>query len=269
MGVKISNLPAITAPALSDIFPVVQSGVTYKETFTQLGSLFATSGANSNITSLTGITGIIKAPTFIDDINSNHIMKFSSVGSAVNYLDFQNAQTGNSPVVAAAGTDSDVNLRISGKGSGFVQLYTGLTNTTTGFQVLNGTNNQHITTFSMSNTNASRTVTISDMNGTMFLSSKANGTEAANAVTASGTSGVITTSGLTTAGGASYAITWTNTFITTSSIIQLTIMGGTNTTQNVTLTATAGSGTSTLTIYNNTAATALNGTILIGYIVIP
>lgn len=96
---------------------------------------------------------------------------------------------------------------------------------------------------------------------------KANGTEAANAVTASGMAGIITTSSLTTAGAASYAITWTNTYITATSVIQLTIMGGTNTTQNVTLVATNGVGTSTLTIYNNTAATSLNGTIFIGYLV--
>jgi hypothetical protein len=45
-------------------------------------------------------------------------------------------------------------------------------------------------------------------------------------------------------------------------------MGGTNTTENITLKAVAGAGTATLTIYNNTAATALNGTILIGYSVL-
>ncbi len=56
MGVKISSLPAIVTPALTDIFPVVQGGVTYKESFTQLSSLFATSGANTNITSLAGLT---------------------------------------------------------------------------------------------------------------------------------------------------------------------------------------------------------------------
>lgn len=38
-GVKISNLPAIVTPAASDVFPVVQAGVTYKETVTQLGTL--------------------------------------------------------------------------------------------------------------------------------------------------------------------------------------------------------------------------------------
>jgi hypothetical protein len=101
--------------------------------------------------------------------------------------------------------------------------------------------------------------------GSNIVLPKVNATEAANAVTASGMSGVITTSSLTTAGAGSYAITWTNTKIATTSVIQLTLMGGTNTTQNITIAATAGAGTSTLTIYNNTAATALNGTILIGY----
>jgi hypothetical protein len=97
---------------------------------------------------------------------------------------------------------------------------------------------------------------------------KVNGTEAANAVTASGNAGVITTSSLTTAGGASYAITWTNTKITATSVFTFCIQGGTNTTQNITFECVPGTGTATLTIYNNTAATALNGTILIGYSVL-
>ena len=100
-----------------------------------------------------------------------------------------------------------------------------------------------------------------------IILTKANGTEAANAVTASGNAGVITTSSLTTAGGATYAITWTNTKITSTSVIGLTIQGGTNTVQNITFTVVPGSGTATLTIFNNTAATSLNGTILIGYTV--
>lgn len=98
-----------------------------------------------------------------------------------------------------------------------------------------------------------------------IILAKADGAESGNAVTASGNAGVITTSSLTTAGGASYAITWTNTLITSTSVILLTLMGGTNSTKNITIEATAGTGTSTLTIYNNTAATALNGTIFIGY----
>ncbi len=97
---------------------------------------------------------------------------------------------------------------------------------------------------------------------------KADGTEATNAVTASGNAGVITTSSLTTAGGASYAITWTNTKITATSVLSFCIQGGTNTTENITFSCVPGTGTATLTIYNNTAATALNGTIFIGYTVL-
>lgn len=101
-----------------------------------------------------------------------------------------------------------------------------------------------------------------------IILAKANGTEAANAVTASGNAGVITTSSLTTAGGASYAITWTNTKITATSVISLCIQGGTNTTENITFSCVPGAGSATLTIYNNTASTALNGTIFIGYSVL-
>jgi hypothetical protein len=101
-----------------------------------------------------------------------------------------------------------------------------------------------------------------------IILAKANGTEAANAITASGNAGLITTSSLTTAGGATYAITWTNTKITATSVIGLTIQGGSNNaTNNITFTCVPGSGTATLTIFNNTAATALNGTLIIGYTV--
>lgn len=45
-GVKISNLPAIVTPALTDVFAVVQAGVTYKETITQLQTLLTTSSVS-------------------------------------------------------------------------------------------------------------------------------------------------------------------------------------------------------------------------------
>jgi hypothetical protein len=104
--------------------------------------------------------------------------------------------------------------------------------------------------------------------GASIVANKVNGTESSNAVTASGMSGVITTSSLSTAGAGSYAITWTNTFIGSTNTVLLSIQGGSNTTENITLKVAPSSGTATLTIYNNTAATALNGTILIGYLVI-
>lgn len=114
-----------------------------------------------------------------------------------------------------------------------------------------------------------QTTAVNTMSGSgQIILVKANGTEAANAVTASGNAGVITTSSLTTAGAGNYAITWTNTKITATSVITLTIQGGTNSaTRNITFTCVPGAGSATLTIYNNTAATSLNGTLLLGYTV--
>lgn len=268
MGIKISALTSVGTPALSDVFPIVQSGVTYKESFTQLSSLFATAGANSNITSLSGITGIIKAPTFIDDVNDNHVLGFLTQPNPVNYVNITNSETGFPVIIQSRGTDLNIQIDVLSKGTAPVAL--GSAGLTGQLITFSGTAFQHTTNWNLPTSAATTEVTLPDYTGTFFLSSKANGTEAANAVTASGTSGVITTSALTTAGGASYAITWTNTFMAAASIIQLSVMGGTNNaTENYSLKATAGVGTSTLTITNNTAATALNGTILIGYTVIP
>lgn len=271
MGVKISNLPAIGTPALSDIFPAVQSGVTYKESFTQLTSLFATAGVNDNITSMTGLTGTLAAPTGIEDSFGNLVLKFFAVPSAVNFISFQNSITGQAPQMGSFGsTDTDVDLLIASQGTGTIDLLSA--NTTTPFSIFSGTLSagtpRHRTLFAFSDTSATRTVVYPDVDGTVYVYTKVNGTEAANAVTASGTAGVITTSSLTTASGSAYSITWTNTVITTSSIIVLNAMGGTNTKNTLDLKATAGSGTSTITITNNNAA-ALDGTVFIGYLVIP
>lgn len=97
---------------------------------------------------------------------------------------------------------------------------------------------------------------------------KASGTESANAVTASGNAGVITTSALSTAAGATYSITWTNTLITATSVIGLTIQGGTNTVFSIQFSCVPGAGSATLVIRNIGPTNALNGTVLIGYTVL-
>lgn len=103
--------------------------------------------------------------------------------------------------------------------------------------------------------------------GNTVLLAKGTGTATANAVTINQQGGVITTTSLTTAGGASQAITLTNSIITASSVVETSWMGGTNTTANFTVSAVPGAGTCTITIFNNTAATALNGTIILGFTV--
>lgn len=103
-----------------------------------------------------------------------------------------------------------------------------------------------------------------------ILTQKANGTVSAGAVTANGQSGIITTTSLTTAGAATTSITFNNSKITSTSVILVSLMGGTNTTVGIQLSCVYSSaGVGTLEITNNNAAgSALNGTLLIGYTVL-
>lgn len=49
-GIKISNLPAIATPATTDVFAVVQSGVTYQETIAQLGTIISSNITANSVT---------------------------------------------------------------------------------------------------------------------------------------------------------------------------------------------------------------------------
>lgn len=95
------------------------------------------------------------------------------------------------------------------------------------------------------------------------------GTEAANAVTMNTMSGILTTSALTLAGAANYVITVTNSAVSATDIVLVTLAGGTNAaTFNISYKAVSGAGSFVLTIYNNTAATALNGTLIFNFLVV-
>jgi hypothetical protein len=82
---------------------------------------FAASGSNADITALTALSGVIKAPTQIQDSNSNEVLIFGSTASAVNEVTITNKATGTGPTIAATGGDTDVNLNLVSKGAGVVQ----------------------------------------------------------------------------------------------------------------------------------------------------
>ena len=90
----------------------------------------------------------------------------------------------------------------------------------------------------------------------------ATATLATNAATVTRHAVQVTTESLTTAGGASQALTITLAGITATDVAFVQYAGGTNTTRNITLAAVITANTITVTVYNNTAATALNGTII-------
>lgn len=80
---------------------------------------YAHSGANSDITSMTGLTGVLQAPTFINDSAGLPILNFGGVPSAVNYVTISNNSAGNPPIVNAVGSDTTVALNLKSKGNIF------------------------------------------------------------------------------------------------------------------------------------------------------
>lgn len=110
----------------------------------------------------------------IFDTNSNIILKFTPVASAVNYLSISNNSTGNAVLLGAAGADSNIQINASTKGDAGFTLSTAAV-ATMPLRIFNGTGSQHSTTFSFANTAASRIVTFPDASGTVAFTSGASG----------------------------------------------------------------------------------------------
>jgi len=148
----------------------------YPTTFTITGSTsitlptsgtLAKAGANADITSMTGLTGTIGAPTGIVDQGGHNLLTFSNaVSSAVNYIQITNAATANDPSIIAVGSDTNVPIVIKGQATG--QIFLGSTNTSP-LIIDSGTTLQHATVFAMANTAQTRTVTFPDATGTICL----------------------------------------------------------------------------------------------------
>ncbi|HEY1750383.1 MAG TPA: hypothetical protein VGG29_03920 [Caulobacteraceae bacterium] len=87
------------------------------------------------------------------------------------------------------------------------------------------------------------------------------------AVTINKMAGVVTTDSLSTAAGASQAITITDSQVTASSLVLVSRVGGTDTAGTPILKAVPGAGTITLTVANNHASAAFNGTFVVDFLV--
>tara|TARA_Y100001938_G_scaffold121066_1_gene168352 strand:+ start:704 stop:1804 length:1101 start_codon:yes stop_codon:yes gene_type:complete len=65
------------------------------------------------------IVGAVNATSdLIADANQNELVDFTATGSAVNHVGITNAATGNGPTIEAAGDDTNIDLNVSGKGTG-------------------------------------------------------------------------------------------------------------------------------------------------------
>lgn len=91
----------------------------------------------------------------------------------------------------------------------------------------------------------------------------------AGAATLNQGQGVVTSEALTTAAGADYTLTLTNSLIRATDLVFATAQSGTNTQGDLLLGAcTPGAGSATIVIRNGHASQALNGTIKIGFLVV-
>ena len=104
--------------------------------------------------------------------------------------------------------------------------------------------------------------------GGNFRVDRGSVTLASNTGTLNKMAGVITTESLNTAGAASQALTITDSKVSASDIIVVSQIGGTNTTRAISFVAVASAGSFVITVYNNTAATALNGTLILGFVIL-
>jgi hypothetical protein len=84
------------------------------------GSAIARGGANTNITSMTGLTGTLQAPTGITDSSGNLLIAFNYQPTPTGYIDVKNSST--SPALSSLGSGSAYPLTFSAKNSYF-QFY--------------------------------------------------------------------------------------------------------------------------------------------------
>jgi len=140
------------------------------------------------------------------------------------------------------------------------QLVLGTTNTTT----INAVAPAAPRVLSIRDAGASGSFVVGGGNATVALT----GTGGTSTGTMTTLSARVTTAALTTAGQATHVATITYTGIAASDMVIATLAGGTNTTGSLVLSAVCTTNTITLGITNATAATAVNGTIIIALLVV-
>lgn len=105
---KISQLTAATTPlAGSEVLPIVQSSTTVKVSVADVtkGRTIQTTGINDN--------------------NNNEVITITTTASAVNELTVANSATGANPVISATGSDTNIGITLTPKGTGNAVLTSG------------------------------------------------------------------------------------------------------------------------------------------------
>lgn len=87
------------------------------------GTMTADNLTVDGTTTLTGNLDVNDSSTAIRDSSDNELVKFAKTASAVNEITVTNAATGNAPTISTTGGDTNINLKLAGKGTGYPYLY--------------------------------------------------------------------------------------------------------------------------------------------------
>lgn len=150
----LSNCTGVNVDNPSGVLPVLHGG--------------------TGVTTSTGTTNVVLSdnPTLvspiinqINDANGNTSLGLTATAGAENYINIANNSAGQPPYIQVLGNSTDIPLVFYTKNNASFLFVSAETNQPVTFY--NGTNSQHSTTFSFSNTAASRTVTFQDADGTV------------------------------------------------------------------------------------------------------
>ena len=130
----ITGNQIVTVPTGIEKTYIVENGTTgaFTVEFKQdggTGTTFATTDKGIKIlfadgTNVVDVNANFSASSFpqINDSNGNEEIKFTTTASAVNELTVTNAATGNAPEISATGSDTNIDLKLTPKGTGKLDL---------------------------------------------------------------------------------------------------------------------------------------------------
>lgn len=134
----VVNSPVLTTPQINDtssdhqyIVAVSELAADRNVTLPLLGGNdeFTFNAHTQTLTNKTLTAPTINSPkigTEIQDANGNELVEITATGSAVNHFKVTNAATGNNVTLEATGSDTNVGLNITSKGTGLVTVTTGV-----------------------------------------------------------------------------------------------------------------------------------------------
>ena len=125
LSLNTGTAPLVTWEGLTIQLPsgATQTAYAYRDSLAPSNAIPVTKNGRGTNTPVT-LTDP-KINKIVDATNNGTVAQFYGVSSQANYLVVSNAQTANAPQISAAGSDSNVNILVTPKGTGDVQIYGG------------------------------------------------------------------------------------------------------------------------------------------------